>query len=281
MKIKMILISVLAMLLLNACSPFTIASVEQEPQVIVVEEEVGAPAVDDSLVPVEVVQVEVEVGVGSPIPVHAIVYGNLPNPCAQLASVEMRQERNEFILELGASLPSDADCREDTIPFRMSFPINVIDLPEVPAKVTANGVSTTFDPFAVREPILIRLERTVCFGFCPIYTLTIDGDGLVTYEGVNNVEMTGTHTAQISPEQVQKLVDAFLALDYFSLPDEYTASVTDIPSVITSFTYQGQTKTITNYGGCMEETDVQAPAGLCELEMLIDEVANSAQWIGE
>ena len=69
--------------------------------------------------------------------------------------------------------------------------------------------------------------------------------------------------------------------DYFNLKDNYMAPVTDLPTTITSVTLDGQTKTISNYGGCMElDRAEKAPQGLCDFEVKIDSVTNSAQWVG-
>lgn len=129
--------------------------------------------------------------------------------------------------------------------------------------------------------LVITLERTVCFGFCPVYTLKVYGDGRVEYEGNQHVAVEGSQTATLTPEQVQELVAAYQAADYFNLKDDYTAPVTDLPSTITSVTIDGQTKVITNYGGCMEfENAEKAPQALCDFETKIDSLTNSAQWIG-
>jgi len=133
----------------------------------------------------------------------------------------------------------------------------------------------------INPSTVITLERTACFGFCPIYTLTIYADGRVEFDGTDFVEMTGKQTGSITTEQVQELVNAFRNADYLNLEDKYEAPVTDIPTTITSFTEDGQTKTVVNYGGCMEESPVRAPQALCDLEIQIDEVTNSSQWIGE
>jgi hypothetical protein len=127
---------------------------------------------------------------------------------------------------------------------------------------------------------VITLERTACFGVCPVYKLTIYEDGRVEYDGQQFVEVTGKQTAEITPEQVKELVSDFQNADYFDLEDEYVAPVTDIPSAITSITLDGKFKTVRNYGGCMEDSPVKAPEALCELEIKIDELTNSAQWIG-
>ena len=43
--------------------------------------------------------------------------------------------------------------------------------------------------------VVITLERTTCFGVCPVYTLTIYGDGRVVYEGTRFVRTEGERTA--------------------------------------------------------------------------------------
>ena len=229
---------------------------------------------------IQVDDVNVEIGVGSPIPVHAIISGNLPNTCAQLGEIRAHRDGNTFFVRLIASTPAVSNCKADGLPFRLDFPLNIVNLPEGPYEVNVNGATTSFDPRAVPAQTMITLERTACFGACPVYSLTIHGDGTVEYDGRQHVKVTGTQTAQLTTGQVKELVDAFTNADYFDLQDEYTAPISDIPSVITSFAQDGKSKTIKNYGGCMSDSPVKAPQVLCELEIKIDEVTNSAQWVG-
>lgn len=123
----------------------------------------------------------------------------------------------------------------------------------------------------------ITLERQPCFGFCPIYTLTIHGDGRVEYNGAENVEVTGPQTANIDPPDVQALANALIQGGYMGFEDAYmTQDVTDMPTVITSITFvDGTTKRIEHYYG-----DQSAPEELTQLEDLIDTTANVAQWVG-
>ena len=125
------------------------------------------------------------------------------------------------------------------------------------------------------DEVIITLERTACYGFCPIYSLTIHGDGTVLYEGEDFVETVGKAETVISREKVEQLISEFEKVDYNSLKDTYTErTITDAPSVITSITRNGKTKTIEHYHG-----DFNAPEKLTELEDKIDEIVNSDQWI--
>ena len=128
----------------------------------------------------------------------------------------------------------------------------------------------------------ITLERTACFGGCPVYALTIAADGTVTYEGKQNVQRVGRAMARISPEQVSGLVADFERAGYFALPNRYVYGApscplyaADSPSAITSIKLGQRTKRIEHDYGCHG-----APAKLRELERRIDHVVQSGQWTG-
>ena len=127
----------------------------------------------------------------------------------------------------------------------------------------------------VFSDLVITLERTACHGTCPIYKLTIEGNGTVTYEGQDFVQVRGKQTAILGPAQIQELVTAFEEAKFFSLTDYTHEDTTDGPSVITSITFNGKTKTVHHYYG-----DNSAPQTLFDLESKIDEITNSKQWTG-
>jgi len=121
------------------------------------------------------------------------------------------------------------------------------------------------------ENVIVTLERTECYGPCPVYKLTIDGNGGVIYEGEKYVKTKGKKTSKISLNKVKELVETFYTLDYFSLNDSYYGDITDLATVVTSISINGTTKRVIDYYG--------APERLYQIENKIDEVANSKQWI--
>ena len=134
---------------------------------------------------------------------------------------------------------------------------------------------------SIRAPVLsnikevvVTLERTACFGVCPVYKLTIYGDGRVVYEGIRFVRVEGTITTTISEDEIRQLIAEFQKIDYFSLKDSYEEhNATDMPSAFTSLTVDGKTKTVRHYHG-----DLSAPQKLTELENKIDQIVDSDQW---
>lgn len=130
---------------------------------------------------------------------------------------------------------------------------------------------------------VITLERTGCYGMCPIYKITISADGSVIFEGNRFVKKVGSAKSVISQEQIRELIAAFEKFKYFDLKDRYERPeddckqwVTDHPSAITSLTLNGRSKSVIHYYGCR---GVEVLARLGKLEQAIDDAVNSAQWI--
>ena len=121
--------------------------------------------------------------------------------------------------------------------------------------------------------VTITLQRTICFGACPAYTVTIAGDGRVEYVGEQFVRVRGKETATIPPEQVAALVEAFETAGFFDLKNEYTANITDLPTTITSIRIGDRFKRVIDYYG--------APQVLKDLERSIDKVAGTARWVAQ
>ena len=132
------------------------------------------------------------------------------------------------------------------------------------------------------EPIIrITLERTPCFGSCPVYTVTVHRSGRVVFSGKEHVRMKGVRSGRISAAAFATLVKKIDEINFFSLRDRYDGknpdgtgvTVTDLPTRKTSVTRGKRTKTVENY--------FRGPPGLDELEKLIDELAKTGRWIGQ
>ncbi|MEP7225752.1 MAG: DUF6438 domain-containing protein [Gemmatimonadales bacterium] len=128
----------------------------------------------------------------------------------------------------------------------------------------------------------ISLERTPCFGGCPVYIISVSPSGQVTYEGRANVRDSGTAIAQVPKQRVDTLLIELERAGYFGFASQYALSepacgryVTDLPTAISSATLGARTKRIEHDYGCGG-----APAALAVLENRIDEVLGSGQWTG-
>jgi len=138
---------------------------------------------------------------------------------------------------------------------------------------------TPHEPFPANidlTTLSITLQRTACYGSCPIYTVTLFGDGRVQYEGETFVQAKGKRSSHITPAQVQALLEDFRRADFFSALPQYVAGVTDMPSENITFHYNGKTRGVDLYAPGM----AGAPDSIANLPTLIDETAGTAKWIG-
>lgn len=94
---------------------------------------------------VGVSEVSIVNGVGSPLPLHAVVMATLPKHCGQLGEVQMTREGNTFFVRLIAELPAQTECNNDSLPLRLELPLNIAGLAEGTYEVNVNGTTTTFD----------------------------------------------------------------------------------------------------------------------------------------
>ncbi|HEX5978242.1 MAG TPA: DUF6438 domain-containing protein [Nitrososphaeraceae archaeon] len=122
--------------------------------------------------------------------------------------------------------------------------------------------------------ITIGMERNMCMGTCPVYSLEIFGNGTLVYNGERFVNVTGRQISSIPEDEVKELVEEFYKINYFSLNDTFDKIVkTDQPTVITSININGTFKSIFDNLGAI------APEGLRLLENRIDEITNSSKWV--
>lgn len=127
------------------------------------------------------------------------------------------------------------------------------------------------DPYLYDATATIELKKDPCFGFCPVYSIKIDGKGNATYDGQKNVEKVGTWYQTLSPEETNDLFDAFENADFWQFDNEYTAQVTDLPTTWVTFILDEKNKTIKDYYG--------APEGLKKLELMVEAIVeNEENW---
>lgn len=132
-------------------------------------------------------------------------------------------------------------------------------------------------PMPVVEPeeIHIALERTACFGTCPVYKVDVYGDGRVIYQGTAFVNVLGKHAYTVPPETVAHLVDTLRANDLWSLRPVYESSITDQPHQFLTLELGREVHRISDYAGEM----VGMPASVSNFEEEVDNVARSRMWL--
>jgi hypothetical protein len=138
----------------------------------------------------------------------------------------------------------------------------------------------------------ITLERSMCYGDCPVYKVEIFEDGRTVfssdkrygdnYEDVNKffayprgVLLPGIHEDRISSEVVGKLFAKFTSAKFFGLRKHYVAQVTDNPFYTLTLQIGGRKKEVVDYVG----RAVGMPEVVTQLEEAVDAAAKSNRWV--
>lgn len=114
----------------------------------------------------------------------------------------------------------------------------------------AGGCRTQMETTGATSPksnsaiVVATIERTACFGKCPMYKATFFSDGTVHYEGKRFVPHEGLFTLKVSKDEVNSIFTEADKLGYWTLDDRYDSAVTDFPSCLTSVTENGKTKSV-------------------------------------
>jgi ankyrin repeat protein len=137
------------------------------------------------------------------------------------------------------------------------------------------GPQVAFPEKIDRGSLEFKLQRTNCFGSCPAYTVSIKGDGAVSFQGGIGTALIGHHTAHIGRSAVDSLTDQFRAANFLSAMPSYHSHWTDNPTQTLTLAINGQTKKVVDYDGLRDGL----PLAIRELEAAIDQAADTERWV--
>jgi hypothetical protein len=97
-----------------------------------------------------------------------------------------------------------------------------------------------------KEILSIKLRHGACFGHCPIYSITVDKNGLVTYTGERFIQDSGTYEKNKGAKAAQKLFAKFNAYHVDTCSDSYHNRIPDLAGLYFDITYSTGVKRIYN-----------------------------------
>lgn len=131
----------------------------------------------------------------------------------------------------------------------------------------------------------VRLRRTMCYGHCPAYSVSISKDGSVTYQGEHFVRVEGEVHSTLSARDWAFLLDAIDRIHFFQLRDRYQSRKdgcaeisTDNPSIEISATGDAGVKQVVYDQGCEGVRELPSIRWLADT---IDQIAETWQWVSE
>ncbi|MGB0917005.1 MAG: DUF6438 domain-containing protein [Flavobacteriales bacterium] len=117
---------------------------------------------------------------------------------------------------------------------------------EKSASATSTSSAQAETTMASEPQLLASIQRTACYGQCPMYKATFLDNGEVKYVGKRFVENIGTYTALIPAEKVQQIKDMAREYKYFELDSLYPTPISDFPSCLTEVRLNGISKRVVN-----------------------------------
>jgi hypothetical protein len=116
--------------------------------------------------------------------------------------------------------------------------------------------------------LLASIERTPCFGICPVYKIYIYQSGLAVLHGIQHVPNIGWFNTRLGIEQVNAIIRYAEDNKIFNLQDEYIEPrIADYPTTITELNLNNRYKRIVN-------TQPSAPQVLLNWEKFLDSFFN-------
>lgn len=144
----------------------------------------------------------------------------------------------------------------------------------IAVRLDGGAVDAAVAPAALFE---ITLERSVCYGVCPAYRVTIRADGSVTYDGDKYVKVHGTVTDRVTPAAARALASRFDAAGFDGLKVPATCPqgiATDHPTNTLTYVHDRKKHVVDHYTG-----NACAPQALYDLADAVDKLANTERWI--
>jgi hypothetical protein len=117
----------------------------------------------------------------------------------------------------------------------------------------------------------IGLKRDMCYGPCPVYSVTLSRTGDARFVGEHFVDLIGEHQAHIDASAFAELASAVVQLGFDSFARNYAIPVTDNATTTTWIVRNGQRLEVEDYGDA-------GPAELRALVDLIDDAASKLDW---
>lgn len=93
----------------------------------------------------------------------------------------------------------------------------------------------------------VVLERTWCYGSCPIDKLVLRADGTADYTGMENTPRTGSFTGKFRTGDFDRLAQWLVTEGYFGLQDSYGFPNADTSSHVIRIARGGERKSVINH----------------------------------
>jgi len=157
---------------------------------------------------------------------------------------------------------------------KLSGQIDTIAAADTVLTIDSTFLKDTLPKITTAPHLLLKFERTACYGHCPAFVFKVYTNGDATYEGKRHVERTGIHLAYLTPAQLDSLQSRAHRAQLLQLSDSYPENgppIPDLPNAITQYVQGDTAKTITH--------NHAAPSSLLDFEAYLETLIETLQWM--
>ncbi len=91
-------------------------------------------------------------------------------------------------------------------------------------------------PIEKEVKLIAKINRTSCYGKCPVFTIELYDNGMVKYNGIAFVDKKGAFIATANSEFMAKIQSKALSINYLSFENKYPIApvvIADLPTTTT------------------------------------------------
>lgn len=92
----------------------------------------------------------------------------------------------------------------------------------------------------------VLMQRTACFGKCPIYNIELFKDGTLKYTGIRFIKDSGMYEKNIGMANAEKIFDEFRKYRVDTCSGQYDLPIADLPGIYYNYTVNGEERKIAN-----------------------------------
>jgi TonB family protein len=107
-------------------------------------------------------------------------------------------------------------------------------------------ILASYNMIAQKKATYIKMERTACFGRCPVYSVELFSNGKIKYTGTRNVANIGTFNYKVSAQKVKSIFAYIEKNKISSLKNKYEEIASDLPRLHMKFLISKKAKAIQN-----------------------------------
>ena len=120
------------------------------------------------------------------------------------------------------------------------------------------------------EDKVITMEKTECFGTCPVYLIELYANRTVVLDARKFMDLEGKYFTKLNKDDFTSLIEKFSSSGFQKFDNSYESHVSDLPTTFISFREGNEVKKIKDYVG--------APQELKELENKVAALIETLDW---